>query len=58
MRQAARFVVLLFLGLGVLTWIAYGALTRTTRAWIEKDLDLRARLAVASARHSLIAHWG
>ncbi len=30
----------------------------TTRRWFERDLDLRARLAVESARDSLVQHWG
>ncbi len=55
MRQALRFVALLVVGLGVLTWIADGVLTRMTRRWFDADIGTRAQLAVASARPTLLA---
>src|SRR5688572_29632251 len=57
MGQALRFAVLLVLGLGFVTWGASVLVDRTTREWFEKDVALRARLAVSGARRALIAHW-
>jgi trehalose 6-phosphate synthase len=58
MRRPLRFLAVLVLGLGALTWIAYVALTRTTQRWFEVDAALRAHLVVGSARPSLLSHWG
>jgi trehalose 6-phosphate synthase len=55
--RAARFLLVLLVGLGVLTSVAHGVLSRTTRRWFERDVELRARLAVTSARRSLVRHW-
>jgi hypothetical protein len=49
MSRAARFMAVLLVGLGLLTWVGHVALTRTTRRWFERDVELRARLAVSSA---------
>jgi trehalose 6-phosphate synthase len=57
MRRTARFLLVLVIGLGVLTGLAYVGLTRVTRGWFEKDLALRSRLAVAAATHGLSANW-
>ncbi|HVZ33128.1 MAG TPA: trehalose-6-phosphate synthase, partial [Polyangiaceae bacterium] len=54
---AARFLLVLLTSLGLLTWSAYYVLVSTTRSWFERDIQLRARLAVASAEVSLIAAW-
>jgi trehalose 6-phosphate synthase len=56
MSTRARFLTILFIGLGVLTWIGERVLTTTARSWFESDLALRARLVVGSARESLIEH--
>jgi trehalose 6-phosphate synthase len=58
MRQALRFVVALVAGLALLTWGASVLVTRTTRAWFERDMQLRAQLAVSGAREALASHWG
>ena len=55
-NRVARFILLLVVGLGVLTWIADGVLSRTTRKWFEADIRLRSQLAVAASRHALIDH--
>jgi trehalose 6-phosphate synthase len=55
--RALRFVLALVLGLGLVTWIASLAVHRTTRDWFEKDVSLRARLAVSGARETLISRW-
>jgi trehalose 6-phosphate synthase len=57
MRRVAKFLALLLVGLAVLALVAYGALTSITTEWFEKDLQLRSRLAVASARQSLLESW-
>ena len=57
MRQALRFTVALVIGLALLTWGASVVVTRTTRAWFERDMQLRAELAVSGAREVLVAHW-
>ncbi|MDO9015280.1 MAG: trehalose-6-phosphate synthase [Deltaproteobacteria bacterium] len=57
MARTARFLAVLLVGLGLLTWVAHLALTRTTRRWFERDVELRERLAVASARSSLVRQW-
>jgi trehalose 6-phosphate synthase len=57
MPSRLRFALYLVLGLGVLSWVGYGVLTRTTRTWFERDVQLRAELAVRSAQQGLLAHW-
>jgi trehalose 6-phosphate synthase len=57
MLRALRFVLALLVGLGLLTWIAYGVLARTNRRWFEDDVRLRSLLAVESARRTLLAEW-
>jgi trehalose 6-phosphate synthase len=58
MRQALRFILALVAGLALLTWGASVVVTRTTRAWFERDMMLRAQLAVSGAREALASHWG
>jgi trehalose 6-phosphate synthase len=57
MRQALRFTLALVAGLALLTWAASVLVSRTTRAWFEKDMQLRAQLAVSGAREALVSHW-
>jgi trehalose 6-phosphate synthase len=57
MSRTARFLALLLAGLAALTGLAYVGITGVMGEWFEKDLRLRAELAVASARQGLIAHW-
>jgi len=57
MPRAARFATLLILGLGLLTVLAAILVHGQLRAWSEKDLNLRARLAVIGARGELIQAW-
>jgi trehalose 6-phosphate synthase len=57
MRRAIRFLLPLIGGLAALALIGYVLLTRTTSRWFEKDLELRSRLAVDSARVGLASHW-
>lgn len=57
MRRLAKFLAMLLIGLSVIAWIAYGALTSITAQWFEEDLQLRSRLALTSARPSLLEGW-
>jgi trehalose 6-phosphate synthase len=57
MSRALRFLLVLLLGLGLLTWVASEVVHSTTRAWFEKDINLRAELVVTGARQTLITHW-
>jgi len=57
MRQALRFVFALVIGLALLTWGASVLVSRTTRSWFERDMQLRAELAVSGAREALASHW-
>lgn len=57
MGRSIRFLVVLLAGLAALTVVGYLALVGTTRAWFEKDLALRSRLAVASASRGLVRNW-
>jgi trehalose 6-phosphate synthase len=55
--RAGRFVVGLVVGLGLVTWAGSVIVDRTTRAWFERDITLRAHLAANGARQALLAHW-
>jgi len=57
MRRAARFAVALVFGLAVVTAVASLLVHRTTRSWFERDLMLRAQLAVKGVRNALLPHW-
>jgi len=57
MVRAAKFLGVLFVGLGLLALAGYWALVNKTRDWFEADLELRTHLAVSSARQSLIGNW-
>jgi trehalose 6-phosphate synthase len=56
-RQSLRFVVALVAGLALLTWGASVVVSRTTRAWFERDMLLRAQLAATGAREPMVSHW-
>jgi trehalose 6-phosphate synthase len=58
MSRAIRFLVVLVLGLALLTAGAAKWVNETTRDWFDKDLELRAQLAVGGARQALLLHWG
>jgi len=57
MGRALRFVFALVLGLAIVTWAASVIVNRTTREWFEKDMRLRAELALGGARRALVAQW-
>ncbi len=57
MWRALRFSLLLVAGLAVLTWIALLVVSDTTKRWFERDVALRAELAVSGSRRAVVAHW-
>jgi trehalose 6-phosphate synthase len=57
MRRAVRFVAALVVALGLLVWAGSALVQQTTRAWFERDIDLRVQLVFSGARQALVAHW-
>jgi trehalose 6-phosphate synthase len=57
LRPAMQFIIALVVGLAVLTWVASLLVYRTMRDWFERDVSLRAELAVSGARRELLSHW-
>ena len=55
--RAGRFFFGLVLGLALITWIGSVVVDRTTRAWFERDITLRAHLAANGARQAVLANW-
>jgi trehalose 6-phosphate synthase len=47
----------LLAGLALLGLVAFVSVTRTMRAWFERDLALSSELAAAGARQPLLAYW-
>jgi trehalose 6-phosphate synthase len=54
--RALRFALFLVAGLGLLTWAALVTVNETTKRWFEKDMVLRADLAVSGSRRPLASH--
>lgn len=57
MARLLRFLAVLVVALGLLAWGAFYIVNRTTQAWFEKDIALRAQLAVNGARWALLTRW-
>ncbi len=57
MRRAARFLLALLAGLALLAVVGDQVLTRTARAWFDRDLEIRTLLAANAASRSLADHW-
>lgn len=57
MNKLLRFMALLVVALGLMAWGAFQIVNRTTQAWFEKDISLRALLAVNGARWALVTNW-
>jgi trehalose 6-phosphate synthase len=57
MKPPIRFILAMVVGLALLTWAASGIVHRTTRAWFERDLHLRAELVVNGSRTALLGVW-
>ncbi len=58
MGQLLRFIFLVIAGLALLAVVATQAVQKTTQSWFERDIALRAQLAVNGAWWSLVSHWG
>jgi trehalose 6-phosphate synthase len=56
-RRAIRLLCFLIAGIGLLVWAASQIVDATTRAWFEKDVRLRAELAVGGSRRAIVGHW-
>ncbi len=56
MRQAMRFVLPLVALLALLTWGLWSFVSSSSQRWFQHDLELRGRLAVGSARETLVRH--
>ena len=57
MARLLRFLAVLVVALGLLAWGSLHVVNRTTQAWFEKDIALRAQLAVNGARWALLSRW-
>ncbi|MEO6710024.1 MAG: trehalose-6-phosphate synthase, partial [Planctomycetota bacterium] len=57
MSRAVRFALVLIIGLAGLTFGASLIVEGQTRTWFDKDLNLRARLAVSGARTEIATSW-
>jgi trehalose 6-phosphate synthase len=57
MARGLRFALVLVAGLGLLAWLASLVVNETARRWFEKDVTLRADLAVSGSRRALISYW-
>jgi trehalose 6-phosphate synthase len=57
MGRGLRFASVLVAGLGLLAWLALVAVNETTRRWFDKDMALRADLAISGSRRALVFYW-
>jgi trehalose 6-phosphate synthase len=57
MSSVLRFLGVLVLGLALLAWGALAIVSRTFRDWFEKDLELRAQLAVTGSHRAITRSW-
>ena len=58
MRNGLQFLVVWLAALGVLVAAAWFTVMHTTRGWFEKDIALRADLAVSGAKRALVEDLG
>jgi trehalose 6-phosphate synthase len=56
MLRALRFALLLVVGLALLTWVGLIVANKTARRWFERDIALRAELAVAGSRRAIVSY--
>lgn len=57
MKGSLRFILALLVALALLAWAASVLMQRTTREWSERDVRLRAELALSGASETLATHW-
>jgi trehalose 6-phosphate synthase len=55
--RAIKFVLALIMGLALLTWLASVIVERALNDWVDKDLSVRAQLAVSVAHPALVSQW-
>ncbi|MHB8419555.1 MAG: alpha,alpha-trehalose-phosphate synthase (UDP-forming) [Myxococcales bacterium] len=55
--RLARLVAPFLIAVGVLYWIALSAFSAVHARWIERDSQLRARLALAAAHDQIVDRW-
>src|SRR3954452_24868852 len=58
MMRSLRFAAVLVAALALVTWLGTAIARNTTRAWFERDLASRAKLAASGAQPALLANWG
>ena len=57
MSKSVRFIIAIVVGLGLLTAAAASMAGRTLQNWFERDVALRAQVAVSGAQQALINRW-
>ncbi len=57
MRYVLRVMLPLLVFLGAIAWGGATAMNATIRRWFERDVALRAQLAVNGAQEGLVEHW-
>ncbi|MGH7673778.1 MAG: alpha,alpha-trehalose-phosphate synthase (UDP-forming), partial [Gemmatimonadales bacterium] len=57
MARLVKFLTVLVVGLAILAWGSWLVVKKTTRTWFDRDIMLRAQLAVNGARASLVHSW-
>ncbi|HEU4383195.1 MAG TPA: trehalose-6-phosphate synthase, partial [Anaeromyxobacteraceae bacterium] len=57
MRYVLRVMLPLLVFLGAIAWGGATLMNATIRRWFERDVALRAQLAVSGAQEGLVEHW-
>lgn len=57
MRRMIRLVITLLGALAILAWVADALVNRTIWRWFERDVSLRAELAMSGAHEGLVEPW-
>jgi trehalose 6-phosphate synthase len=57
MTRVAQFILISIVGLALLTWVASDMVEATSRAWFQRDIDLRAHLVLTGATPALADAW-
>lgn len=57
MKRNLRYLAILIAGLAALTLLGYWGVNRSTRRWVEHDIQLRSQLTIHAAKRSIISHW-
>jgi trehalose-6-phosphate synthase len=57
MSRIARLILGLIVGLALLGWAASGVVETTAREWFERDVSIRAHLALHGSRSSIAQAW-